>query len=231
MGETASVPTGYLGFGIPEEIRAALLGIFPVHPDMEAVCHHVTLCLGGSGGIPGTTAEVVVTGRFTDGVNDVLAVTVDGASRRPDGEIYHVTHGLNRAEGGRARLSAAVLDTVAAMHGEVALASFREPVPIGRLVLVAYAAELTPKTRLPRVRPARGADEVTTEELPSGLVREESANGARTRTRWLDPFGKVVAVTVVDASGNMLVNRGADGCDGGSAAAIAAWEPTRPPSP
>lgn len=97
---------GYIAFVLDEPSRAKLLEVFPAtHSDV--VCHHVTLDFGVSerslSAIADTMSTAVV-GVFGYAVNDkvqALLVAVDSNNTRKDGGVFHITHSVNRANGGK----------------------------------------------------------------------------------------------------------------------------------
>lgn len=89
----------YVGWALPPEERARLLGLFwPAYPDL--IAHHVTLAFpAGDRPLP-TATEGVIVGEANDGVAvQALVVEIDGSTTRPDGGTFHVTWSLDRAQG------------------------------------------------------------------------------------------------------------------------------------
>lgn len=90
----------YVGWELPPEERARLLGLFwPAYPDL--VAHHVTLKAGAKDDFPLPAAtQGVVVGVADDGVAvQALVVEIDGTTTRPDGGTFHLTWSLDRAQG------------------------------------------------------------------------------------------------------------------------------------
>lgn len=107
-------PPQYSGWALPPDVRTALLAALrhadvpPAHP--VVVCDHVTHAY------PDTApafwvGEVAVTGHVADDRVQVLTVTVDGATVRPDGRTYHLTYshrpGIHPADSNRLLASGA----------------------------------------------------------------------------------------------------------------------------
>lgn len=110
----------YNGWMIPDEERERILTMFPPrYPCVRA--SHITLCIDPEDDFP-EDAEVEVVGHVDDDAGiEALVVTVDGALRRPDGLIYHIT--LSRTEDRASKESNDVLATVP-------FEGLDEPVPI-----------------------------------------------------------------------------------------------------
>ena len=81
---------------IPERDRDRLLLAFPpIYPVVKA--DHVTLSFGVSGDfhLP-PPPRITLIGHVDDGAGlEVFSVLVDGACRRPDGGVFHITWSLN----------------------------------------------------------------------------------------------------------------------------------------
>jgi hypothetical protein len=98
------------GWTLDAAEREVLLARFPpAYPDI--VAHHVTLRTGTDATTPLPLAEagdIVGVSNDARGVQ-VLAVRIDGTTRRDDGGTYHITWSLDRAAGRRPADSNAVI--------------------------------------------------------------------------------------------------------------------------
>lgn len=99
-----------IGWKLHPTERERLLARFPpIWPDI--VAHHVTLHTSARSGraLP-TQREGVIVGTIDDGEGlQALVVSIDGTTRRPDGNTYHITWSLDRSKGRRAYESNALL--------------------------------------------------------------------------------------------------------------------------
>lgn len=100
-------PGSVIGWTLDQTERAELLGQFPPRY-AKAVAHHVTLATDAEDReLPGDVRAEIV-GRTEDGRGvEAMVVTIDGATARPDGSIFHITWSLE--QGRRARESNDVL--------------------------------------------------------------------------------------------------------------------------
>ncbi len=99
------IPKFYTGWALPEDVRAELLSRFvPIHPDV--IAHHIThsFDVGEDHPLPeGSVAEIV--GVATDYRVQALIVSVNGASKRPDGKTFHITWSIDRDAGAKPAMS------------------------------------------------------------------------------------------------------------------------------
>lgn len=90
---------GYLAYELPVQARNDLARQFqPKYP--EFVGHHITQQFG----VPMDTqqegsAQITVIGYAEEDGLEALVVTVNGAKRREDGRLYHITWSLDRSKG------------------------------------------------------------------------------------------------------------------------------------
>lgn len=95
-----------VGWKLDTRARELLLQTHPPRWPVP-IADHVTL--PGAEDLP-APAHIVIVGETDDGAGvQALVVTVDGTSKRPDGDTYHVTWSLDRARGRRAVESNAVI--------------------------------------------------------------------------------------------------------------------------
>jgi hypothetical protein len=91
----------YLAYEIEKTSREKLLVQFPPkYPDV--ICHHVTLQFPASADsqLPDWPGKCEVIGYADSGDGlEVLVVEIDGNAIRPDGQLFHVTHSLDRSKG------------------------------------------------------------------------------------------------------------------------------------
>lgn len=88
---------GYIAFNLSEASKQTVLNGFP--PKFEEVrADHVTFAFGvlADATLP-TVAAVEVVAYVCDGSLEALIVSVDGATTRPDGSVFHLT--LSRSAG------------------------------------------------------------------------------------------------------------------------------------
>jgi hypothetical protein len=90
MGGNGSV----IGWKLDREQRRALLEQFEPHYD-EPVADHVTLEVKAQSKPLPVTVESAIVGRSDDGQGvQVMIVSIDGTTDRPDGSTYHITWSL-----------------------------------------------------------------------------------------------------------------------------------------
>jgi hypothetical protein len=98
-------PGSVIGWKLDRSQRDELLEQFPpVYRD--TVADHVTLKSNSrSDPVPNNVTAAIV-GRADDGDSlECMVVTVDGATDRPDGSIFHITWSLDKSKGREARES------------------------------------------------------------------------------------------------------------------------------
>jgi hypothetical protein len=86
---------GYVGWALPANERARLLGLVPAAYE-RTIAHHVTLAFGVGPDHPlpkATGGEVVGIADDGDGVQ-ALVVAIEGSTERPGGGRYHITWSL-----------------------------------------------------------------------------------------------------------------------------------------
>ena len=84
----------YTGWLLPEKERAKLLQKFPPHYH-DVIAHHITLRMG-EGDLPLETSAKIV-GTMDDGQGcQVMAVSINGSTKRPDGKMFHITLSIDR---------------------------------------------------------------------------------------------------------------------------------------
>ena len=84
----------YTGWLLAEDDRAKLLQKFPPHYH-DIIAHHITLRMGEHE-LPLETAGEVV-GVSDDGKGcQVLVVSINGTTTRPNGDVYHCTWSIDR---------------------------------------------------------------------------------------------------------------------------------------
>lgn len=90
----------HTAYVLSPESRAAILQRFPPKFS-DVICHHVTERFGvpESKKFMPAPAEIIVVGYACDASLEALVVTVNGATARPDGMVYHITLSLERSEG------------------------------------------------------------------------------------------------------------------------------------
>ncbi len=94
---------GYTGYVIAAASQRAMVAAFGVRAGIAGqpyrlVCHHVTRAFPArEDTVDEAHPQVVVVGEFLDRRtgHHVMAVTVDGEARRPDGSFFHVTYALD----------------------------------------------------------------------------------------------------------------------------------------
>ncbi|MFD1951590.1 hypothetical protein ACFSGX_12520 [Sphingomonas arantia] len=95
----------------PSERERLLVSIRPTWPDV--VADHVTLDASAkdASALP-TQREGVIVGSIDDGNGlQALVVSINGTTRRPDGNTFHITWSLDRSKGRRANESNALLSS------------------------------------------------------------------------------------------------------------------------
>jgi len=86
----------YTAYVLTEETREALLELYPPKYD-KVVAEHITVDFGVPEATPlpdGDWIKVIGEADSKDGLQ-ALVVSVDGAYRRPDGKVYHITWSLD----------------------------------------------------------------------------------------------------------------------------------------
>jgi hypothetical protein len=91
----------YLAYEIDPDSRKELLAMFPPkYPDV--ICHHVTIRfpVSRTSVLPDlpSRCEVIGYADSGDGV-EALVVEIDGRVVREDGNLFHITHSLDRGNG------------------------------------------------------------------------------------------------------------------------------------
>jgi len=90
----------YLAYVVPDQARNDLAREFqPKYP--EFVGHHIIQQFGVPLNTqnPGNSAQITVIGHAEEDGLEALVVTVNGAKRREDGRLYHITWSLDRSKG------------------------------------------------------------------------------------------------------------------------------------
>lgn len=217
----------YFAFRIPEKSKQMLLDAFPLAERMVPVCEHVTHILQGASTAEvetGVAAEVVVVGRVQTVENDVLVVEVNGSIRRPDGRVYHITHGISPADGGKPVGSNAAIEAASSRGSDDVLFNLVSPVRVEGCVLECYEGEKTPR----KVKPSRPAPELLDSTvLDNGVVVTRENDGGRIRSIYRTPEGDTIAVEIADKeTGKMLFEKVVMGTAEKAADAAAEWFPT-----
>lgn len=86
----------YTAYVLTEETREALLELYPPKYD-KVIAEHITVDFGVPEGTPlpeGDWIKVIGEADSKDGLQ-ALVVSVDGAYKRPDGKVYHITWSLD----------------------------------------------------------------------------------------------------------------------------------------
>ncbi len=86
--------------------RNELLAKFPpVFADV--ICHHITYVFASVSerDLPKPPTQVLVIGYAISDNVEALVVSIDGKTRRPDGQTFHITHSVDRAAGGKPKMS------------------------------------------------------------------------------------------------------------------------------
>jgi hypothetical protein len=102
-------PGSVIGWKVERGEREQLLERFPPrYPD--AIADHVTLKTKAEANALPPPVEARIVGRTDDenGV-EVMVVTIDGTTHRPDGSTFHITWSLDKQKGRHARESNDVL--------------------------------------------------------------------------------------------------------------------------
>jgi len=104
-----NIATGYNGYQLTDRARADLLArISPIHPDV--IAHHVTHSYGVHDSLPPDCNSVRVVAVASDDLVQAAIVQVNGSSTRAYGNsFYHVTISIDRAAGGQAYASNALI--------------------------------------------------------------------------------------------------------------------------
>lgn len=92
----------YVGWKLPDDERAKLLSkFFPMYPDV--IAHHVTLRQGKKEKLELPTDTIgTIVGIADDDIGvQALVVEINGTTRRPDGNTYHITWSIDRAKGAK----------------------------------------------------------------------------------------------------------------------------------
>lgn len=90
-----NTPTFYTAYNLTETSREQLLRAFP--PQFQrVVAHHATYQFGvpSDGPLPPEPQSATIVGYASDEAIEALVVEIDGSTKRPDGQIYHITLSL-----------------------------------------------------------------------------------------------------------------------------------------